>query len=59
MTLNHDAPVLKGSPMKSKAAICCLAFGLLSGSLAAGEPAELAAAEAAIAAFAGTLKAEH
>jgi hypothetical protein len=58
MTLDHDAPVLKSSPMKTKAAICCLASTLLSGSLAAAEPAELAEAEAAIAAFAGTLKAE-
>jgi len=44
--------------MKTQPVICCLAFGLLSGSLAAGEPAELTAAKAAVATFAETLKAE-
>jgi hypothetical protein len=58
MTLDHDAPGGKSTLMKTHTAISCLASVFLSGSLAAGEPAELAAAKGAIAAFAETLKAE-
>ncbi len=44
--------------MKLTIAICCLAAVLLPGPVTAAEPTDQAAAQAAIAAFAGALKAE-
>mgnify|MGYP001814911374 FL=1 len=44
--------------MNKQIAMCCLSAALLPGYLAAGEPAQVAEAQSAIATFAGALKAE-